>query len=115
MGGTGKRNKKDRGRLLRTNAKSAGARSRTEREREADERERQRRQEDDRKRDAASGNVSAAQALEILGLVEGANEEQIHAAYQRLIKRVHPDVGGSNYFARQLNTARDVLLKPRRG
>ena len=85
-----------------------------DREREAAERARQR-QEDDRQRDAAFGNVSAAQALEILGLAEGANEEQVHAAYHRLIKRVHPDVGGSSYFAKQLNAARDALLKQRQG
>ena len=87
-----------------------------DREREADERERQRRRhEDDRQRDAAFGNISAAQALEILGLAEGANAEQVQAAYQRLMKRVHPDVGGSNYFAKQLNAARDALLKQRQG
>jgi hypothetical protein len=29
-----------------------------------------------------------------------------------LMQRVHPDVGGSNFFAKQLNAARDVLLRP---
>jgi hypothetical protein len=32
------------------------------------------------------------------------------AAHNRLMKRVHPDAGGSNFFAKQLNAARDVLL-----
>jgi hypothetical protein len=27
-----------------------------------------------------------------------------------LMKRVHPDLGGSNFFAKQLNEARDLLL-----
>jgi TPR repeat protein len=82
-----------------------------ERQREAAARERQRRQEEKGpRRDAASGNMSAAQALEILGINAGATEQDIRAAYNRLMKRVHPDVGGSTYFSKQLNAARDVLL-----
>jgi type IV secretion system protein VirD4 len=54
--------------------------------------------------------MSAAQALEILGLELGATEKEIRAAYNRLMQKVHPDVGGSNFFAKQLNAARDVLL-----
>jgi curved DNA-binding protein CbpA len=54
--------------------------------------------------------VSTAQALEILGLKPAATEKEIRAAYNRLIKRLHPDVGGSDFFAKQLNDARDVLL-----
>ena len=83
-------------------------------EQEAAARERQRRQEEqDRRRHAASGKMSAAQALEILGLKAGATEQEIRAAYNRLMKRVHPDVGGSDFFAKQLNDARDVLLGQR--
>jgi curved DNA-binding protein CbpA len=55
--------------------------------------------------------MSAAQALEILGIKAGATEQEIRTAYSRLMKRVHPDVGGSHFFAKQLNTARDVLLQ----
>jgi TPR repeat protein len=81
-----------------------------ERQRAA-ERERQRRQEEqDRRRDVASGNMSAAQVLEILGINAGATEQDIRAAYNRLMKRAHPDVGGSEFFSKQLNAARDVLL-----
>ena len=61
----------------------------------------------------AGNKMSAAQALEILGLKAGASEEEIRAAYSRLMKRVHPDVGGSDFFAKQLNDARDVLLGQR--
>jgi hypothetical protein len=82
-----------------------------ERQREAAARERQRRQEEHGpRRDAASGNTSAAQVLEILGIKAGATEQEIRAAYNRLMKRVHPDVGGSEFFSKQLNAARDVLL-----
>jgi curved DNA-binding protein CbpA len=55
--------------------------------------------------------MSDAQALEILGISVGASEHDIHAAYNRLMKRVHPDVGGSAYFSKELNAARDALLK----
>ena len=48
-------------------------------------------------------SISAAQALEILGLKAGATEQEIRAAYTRLMKRVHPDFGESNFFAAQLN------------
>jgi hypothetical protein len=97
--------------------------------REAEDQARQRRQEEQRReeeaarsrqrrqghheqrRDAPSQKMTAEQALEIMELKPGATEEEIRAAYNRLMQRVHPDLGGSNYFAKQLNAARDVLLK----
>jgi hypothetical protein len=82
-----------------------------ERRREADERERQRRKEEqNRLGDVAFGKMSAAHALEVLGIKTGATEQEIRVAHNRLMKRVHPDVGGSGYFTRQVNDARDVLL-----
>lgn len=50
-------------------------------------------------------------AREILGLGEAPSKEQIVAAHRRLIQRVHPDRGGSNYLAQQLNDAKRLLLK----
>ena len=55
--------------------------------------------------------MTVAQALDIPGLNEGATEEEIRAAHKKLMQRVHPDVGGSNFLAKQLNAARDVLLE----
>jgi curved DNA-binding protein CbpA len=55
--------------------------------------------------------MSATQALEILGINAGATQQDVRGAYNRLMKRVHPDVGGSAYFSQQLNAARDVLLR----
>jgi TPR repeat protein len=78
---------------------------------EAGARARQRRQEEhDSRRDRTSAKMSTAQALEILGLKAGVTEQEIGAAYNRLMKRVHPDLGGSDFFAKQLNAARDALL-----
>jgi nucleotide-binding universal stress UspA family protein len=64
-------------------------------------------------RHAAGTDDRVAQALEILGLKAGATDQDIHAAYIRLMQRVHPDQGGTNYFAKQLIDARDVLLGQR--
>ena len=58
--------------------------------------------------------MDEATAYAILGLEPGASEEAIKAAHRRLMARIHPDHGGSEYLARQLNLARDVLLRARR-
>ena len=51
-----------------------------------------------------------AEALSILGLVEGATESEIRAAHARLMRAAHPDAGGSDWLAARLNAARDALL-----
>ncbi|HEV7455327.1 MAG TPA: hypothetical protein VGN96_01015 [Roseococcus sp.] len=65
---------------------------------------------------AASGrtehgrSMTRAEALSLLGLTEGARREDILAAHRRLIKAVHPDVGGTTGLAARINEARDLLL-----
>ena len=59
--------------------------------------------------------MNADRALEILGVDARSSDVEIHAAYNHLMKRVHPDLGGSAYFAMELNAARDKLLKSRHG
>lgn len=59
------------------------------------------------------GRMSRAEALAVLGLSEGATEAEIRAAYKRLMQKVHPDAGGSDWLARNLNAARDTLLAGR--
>ena len=49
-------------------------------------------------------------ALRLLGLREGASSAEICDAHRRLIKRVHPDVGGSASLTAEINIARAVLL-----
>jgi DnaJ homolog subfamily C member 19 len=59
---------------------------------------------------ANGGGMDRAQALAVLGLAEDASETEIVAAHRRLITGLHPDQGGSDYLASQINEARDVLL-----
>jgi len=58
----------------------------------------------------ASSGMSRSEALEALGLTDGATADEIVAAHRRLIQRLHPDRGGSTYLAALLNRAKDILL-----
>ena len=62
---------------------------------------------------ASSSNkpMTRAEALNILGLFEGATEDEIGDAYKRLMMKVHPDQQGSEWMAAKLNAARDFLLR----
>jgi len=59
----------------------------------------------------SSSKMSHVEAFHVLGLNEGATEDEIRAAHRRLIQQNHPDKGGSNYLAAKINEAKDVLLK----
>ena len=56
------------------------------------------------------GTMSRDEAYKILGLQDGATADEIKAAHHRLMKRFHPDQGGSDYIAAKLNQAKDRLL-----
>lgn len=58
---------------------------------------------------AARGSMSRAHALLVLGLREGASRAEILDAHRTLIKKVHPDRGGSDLLAQQVNEAKRVL------
>ena len=59
---------------------------------------------------AGPDTMSVAQALEILDIPAGATVEMVKEAHHRLMLKVHPDVGGSDFLAAQINRAKQVLL-----
>jgi hypothetical protein len=56
--------------------------------------------------------MSHDEALEILGLDQGARESEIVEAHRRLVQLLHPDRGGSHYLTVKINQAKAVLIGP---
>lgn len=59
---------------------------------------------------ANATGLTRAEALAVLGLEEGASEEDIVAAHRTLIQKLHPDRGGNDYLAAKINEAKDFLI-----
>ncbi|GLS27855.1 J domain-containing protein [Marinibactrum halimedae] len=64
---------------------------------------------------AQQTSMDEAQALDVLGLKPGASEKEIHQAHKRLIQKMHPDRGGSDFLAAQINLAKKVLMENKKG
>lgn len=62
---------------------------------------------------AGTGAMTQQEAYDILGLQPGAGEETVREAHRALMKRIHPDAGGTSGLAARVNQAKDVLLKQR--
>ena len=58
-----------------------------------------------------AGAMSDQEAYEILGLQPGADEGTIREAHRALMKRIHPDAGGTSGLAARVNQAKDTLLQ----
>jgi hypothetical protein len=57
-----------------------------------------------------SSEMTVIEAYAVLGLDNNATQEEIIAAHRKLMLKLHPDKGGSNYLATKINQAKYLLV-----
>ncbi len=67
----------------------------------------------DARRDRArrANGMSEEEAYEVLGLARGAGRDDVVRSHRTLMKRFHPDQGGSTDLAARVNEAKEVLMR----
>ena len=57
----------------------------------------------------ANQAMSRQDAADILGIDINASQEEVRLAHKKLMQKIHPDRGGSDALAKQINEAKKVL------
>ncbi|MEO0442245.1 MAG: hypothetical protein AAFZ92_00680 [Pseudomonadota bacterium] len=58
-----------------------------------------------------SGKMTVDQAKDVFGMDTVDSVEQITRRHRELMQKMHPDRGGSDYIAAQINQAKDILIE----
>ena len=62
-----------------------------------------------------TGDMSVREACDILGVSPDCSDDEVIMAHRRLMQKIHPDRGGNDYLAGQVNEAKATLLASRKG